>query len=65
METNANSDRLRWYCAECGEIVYEDAFHCTDLGTQIKSAVEKFANSQELRTCKKCGAVAKIKLNDR
>ena len=56
-----NLDRLRWYCAKCGEIVYEDAFHCTDLGTQIKTAVEKFAGSEELRTCKKCGTVAQTK----
>jgi 3-hydroxyanthranilate 3,4-dioxygenase len=43
-------------------VVYEDAFHCTDLGTQIKGAVEKFAGSVELRTCGKCGTVAKTKL---
>jgi 3-hydroxyanthranilate 3,4-dioxygenase len=58
------SDRLRWYCAECGEIVHEDSFHCTDLGTQIKEAVEKFAASEQLRTCGKCGTVAKTKLYD-
>jgi 3-hydroxyanthranilate 3,4-dioxygenase len=57
-------DRLRWYCAECGEIVHEDSFHCTDLGTQIKEAVEKFAASEQLRTCEKCGALAKTKLYD-
>ena len=57
-------DRLRWYCATCGEIVYEDSFHMTDLGTQVKGAVEKFAASEGLRTCKKCGTVAKTKLYD-
>jgi len=36
----------------------------TDLGTQIKSAVEKFAESEELRTCRKCGTVAQTKLYD-
>ncbi|UKZ77495.1 3-hydroxyanthranilic acid dioxygenase [Trichoderma virens FT-333] len=42
-------DRMRWYCAKCcGEpgaeavVVHEAAFHCTDLGTQIKQAVEDF-----------------------
>jgi 3-hydroxyanthranilate 3,4-dioxygenase len=58
------TDQLRWYCAKCGEIVYEESFHMTDLGTQIKGAVEKFAESEELRTCKKCGTVAKTKLYD-
>jgi len=57
-------DRLRWYCANCREIVYENAFHCTDLGTQVKEGVEKFAGSVELRTCKKCGTIAKTKLYD-
>lgn len=57
-------DCLRWYCDNCGEIVHEDAFHLTDLGTQIKAAVERFAASEELRTCKKCGTLAKTKLYD-
>ncbi|KAI1409800.1 3-hydroxyanthranilic acid dioxygenase [Hypoxylon sp. FL1857] len=51
-------DRMRWYCQECGEIVHEAAFHCTDLGTQIKAAIEKFMSSEENRKCKKCGEIA-------
>lgn len=51
-------DKLRWYCEACGEVVDEEAFHCTDLGTQIKSAVEGFKASEERRTCKKCGTLA-------
>ncbi|KAI1333277.1 3-hydroxyanthranilic acid dioxygenase [Xylariaceae sp. FL0255] len=53
-------DRMRWYCQEdgCGAIVHEAAFHCTDLGTQIKAAIEQFMSSEENRTCAKCGALA-------
>ncbi|KAI1142733.1 3-hydroxyanthranilic acid dioxygenase [Hypoxylon sp. FL0543] len=51
-------DRMRWYCQECGEIVHEAAFHCVDLGTQIKAAIETFMSSEENRKCKKCGAIA-------
>lgn len=51
-------DRMRWYCAECKEVVHEAAFHCTDLGTQIKAGVEEFKASTEKRTCGKCGVVA-------
>jgi 3-hydroxyanthranilate 3,4-dioxygenase len=54
-------DRLRWYCEECKSIVYEAAFHCTDLGTQIKEAVEEFGKDSVKRTCKNCGAVASTK----
>jgi 3-hydroxyanthranilate 3,4-dioxygenase len=48
-------DRLRWYCQDCGEIVHEASFHCTDLGTQIAEQVNAFAGSEQLRRCKKCG----------
>ncbi|PVH98588.1 3-hydroxyanthranilate 3,4-dioxygenase [Periconia macrospinosa] len=50
-------DRLRWYCQECGEKVHEKAFHCTDLGTQIKAGVEAFKNDKQARTCKNCGTL--------
>lgn len=54
----ANSvDRLRWYCSECGEVVHEAAFHCTDLGTQIKAAVEDFKGDNVKRKCGECGAL--------
>ncbi|KAK4116245.1 3-hydroxyanthranilate 3,4-dioxygenase [Canariomyces notabilis] len=55
-------DRMRWYCQKetggCGAVVHEAAFHCTDLGTQIKEAVEKFKADEGVRTCKRCGTVA-------
>jgi len=51
-------DRLRWYCTNCHEIVDEAAFHCTDLGTQIKEAVNSFKGSAERRKCKHCGEMA-------
>jgi 3-hydroxyanthranilate 3,4-dioxygenase len=51
-------DRLRWYCANCHEIVDEVAFHCTDLGTQIKEAVNAFKDSEQRRTCRSCGTIA-------
>jgi 3-hydroxyanthranilate 3,4-dioxygenase len=51
-------DRLRWYCAACKQVVHEAAFHCTDLGTQIKEAVNAFKADEELRRCKNCGVIA-------
>jgi 3-hydroxyanthranilate 3,4-dioxygenase len=50
-------DRMRWYCASCGEIVEEAAFHLTDLGTQIAEAVNSFKADETRRTCKKCGEI--------
>ncbi|KZF25901.1 3-hydroxyanthranilate 3,4-dioxygenase [Xylona heveae TC161] len=53
-------DRLRWYCQDCGSVVHEASFHCTDLGTQVKDAVNAFRNDDEKRKCKKCGSLADV-----
>ncbi|KAK3675672.1 3-hydroxyanthranilic acid dioxygenase [Recurvomyces mirabilis] len=50
-------DHLRWYCSGCGEKVHESGFHCTDLGTQIKAAVEEYKGDVQARTCERCGTV--------
>ncbi|MCJ1482340.1 3-hydroxyanthranilic acid dioxygenase [Schaereria dolodes] len=55
-----SKDKLRWYCQNCGEIVYEAAFHCTDLGTQIKEAVNAFKEDKEKRRCSNCSELADI-----
>lgn len=56
----ASKDRLRWYCQGCGEIVNEEAFHMTDLGTQIKEAVNGFESNEEKRKCGRCGELADL-----
>jgi 3-hydroxyanthranilate 3,4-dioxygenase len=53
-------DRLRWYCQNCHEQVHEAAFHCTDLGTQLKAAVNEFKADEAARTCKHCGTVCDV-----
>ncbi|ESK91587.1 3-hydroxyanthranilate -dioxygenase [Moniliophthora roreri MCA 2997] len=58
-------DRLRWYCRssvhEKPTIIYEESFHCTDLGSQLKPVIMKWQQNEELRQCKHCGAVAEPK----
>ncbi|KAL7753134.1 3-hydroxyanthranilic acid dioxygenase [Sorochytrium milnesiophthora] len=54
-------DTLRWYCSQCQSVVYEESFHCTNLGTQLKPVIEKFAGDEKLRTCSKCGTVNEAK----
>ncbi|KAF4594552.1 3-hydroxyanthranilate 3,4-dioxygenase [Ophiocordyceps camponoti-floridani] len=57
-------DRLRWYCAACARddgsvvVVHEAAFHCTDLGSQIKEAVQGFTADHDKRTCPRCKRLA-------
>lgn len=53
-------DKLRWYCQTCGATVFEDSFHCTDLGVQIKEAVNAFKASEEKRKCSQCGDLADL-----
>ena len=50
-------DGLRWYCQDCREIVAERRFVCTDLGSQIKEAVQAFEADREARTCRNCGSL--------
>ena len=50
-------DSLRWYCQNCGSKVHEASFHCTDLGSQIKEAVNSFKADEKARTCKSCGEI--------
>ena len=56
------TDRLRWYCREPAHaaptIIREDAFHVTDLGTQLKPLIERWIADPALRRCPACGVVA-------
>lgn len=55
-----SKDKLRWYCQNCSGIVHEESFHCTDLGTQIKAAVNDFRSSPQKRKCGTCGELADL-----
>jgi 3-hydroxyanthranilate 3,4-dioxygenase len=48
-------DAMRWYCPNCKTIVHESKFHLTDLGTQIKAAIEEYESDPANQTCKTCG----------
>ncbi|KAA1477917.1 3-hydroxyanthranilic acid dioxygenase [Dentipellis sp. KUC8613] len=58
-------DRLRWYCRAGAHpkptIVREEAFHVTDLGTQLKPLIRAWQEDPERRRCAACGAVADAK----
>jgi len=55
-------DRLRWYCRSPHHtkptIIREEAFHCTDLGTQLKPLIDNWMNNESLRKCSECGTIA-------
>ncbi|EDN06148.1 3-hydroxyanthranilate 3,4-dioxygenase [Histoplasma capsulatum] len=54
-------DTLRWYCVGCKGVVWETSFVCTDLGTQVKEVVERFAADEGKRRCGSCGMVAGVR----
>ena len=59
-KADESPDGLRWYCDNCSSIVYEEWFHCVDLGTQLKPVIERYFGSDELRTCKNCNHVNQV-----
>ncbi|AGO13462.1 AaceriACL127Wp [[Ashbya] aceris (nom. inval.)] len=48
-------DQLRWYCSKCRALVCQYEFYMSDLGSQVREGIERFAASTEDRTCKQCG----------
>ena len=54
------TDHLCWYCEGCGTILYDESFHCTDLGTQLRPIIERFHADVSRRTCRKCGTVMAV-----
>ncbi|WP_404455008.1 3-hydroxyanthranilate 3,4-dioxygenase [Virgibacillus necropolis] len=46
-----------WFCDECNHEMHKNRIQLTDIGTQVKAAIEEFNGSEELRTCNNCGHV--------
>lgn len=49
-------DGLVWYCTQCGEKLYEEFFHLTNLVTQLPPVFDRFYGNPASCTCRKCGA---------
>lgn len=45
-------DGLRWYVAGTNKVLYEEFFHCHDLGTQLKPVIERFLASDKHKLAK-------------
>lgn len=56
----AEEDHLRWFCENCGDMLYDSNFQLVDLGKQLKPIIEQFYSDEKLRTCKKCGHVMAV-----
>lgn len=54
---DGEKDGLMWFCEKCNEKLYDEYFTLTDITNQFQAIFEKFYNSKDLRTCKKCGHI--------
>lgn len=59
-DTAEAKDRLRWYCDQCAAQIYEESFHCVDLGQQLVPVIERYYADEKKRTCGVCGHVSAV-----
>jgi 3-hydroxyanthranilate 3,4-dioxygenase len=51
-------DRFHWYCGKCDTLLHEERFVVEDYALDpVSKAYKRFFDTEEFRTCKKCGEV--------
>ena len=51
-------DRFHWYCRKCDNFLHEETFTVHDYRADpVSLAYKRFFDSEDFRTCKKCGDV--------
>jgi len=51
-------DRFHWYCQKCDNLLHEEHFIVKDYAEDpVSKAYRRFFDSEQFRTCKKCGEV--------
>ncbi len=51
-------DRFQWYCQNCDILLHEETFIVYDYAEDpVSKAYQSFFDSDEFRTCKKCGEI--------
>lgn len=50
-------DGLLWFCDNCNEKLHESYFHLENIEKDFLPRFKEFYNSEEMRTCHKCGTV--------
>lgn len=49
-------DGIMWFCEQCNEKLYEEYFTLENIVTQMQPIMKRFFDSDDLRTCRSCGA---------
>ncbi len=63
MRAKDEKDGCLWFCDSCQEKLYDEYFHIdtpADIVAKLKGVMQKFQQSEELRTCGHCGAVMAV-----
>ena len=55
--TPGQTESLRWFCDRCDAPLHEVTMQVGDIEKDLKAAIERFDESLELRTCRRCGHV--------
>lgn len=50
-------DGFMWYCDNCDNLLYEEYLYVADIVGQLPPIFDRFYESEENRTCDKCGTV--------
>ncbi len=51
-------DSIQWFCEKCDALLHEERFVVEDYALDpVSKAYRRFFNSEEFRTCRKCGEV--------
>lgn len=50
-------DGFMWFCESCGNKLYEEFLHVADIVIDLPPVLERFANDESARTCKRCGTI--------
>lgn len=50
-------DKLMWFCENCHNKLHQATFEMTDIVNQLPVVIRQFMDSEDLRTCSKCGTV--------
>jgi 3-hydroxyanthranilate 3,4-dioxygenase len=51
------TESLLWFCDRCDAPLHEVTMHVADIERQLKTAIERFDGSPELRACRRCNFV--------
>ena len=54
----SETDGLRWYCHECGNILYEETFSLQDITKDLVPVMDRYHANDENQKCDKCGHVS-------